>query len=92
MRMFASIAETPLPDNALLQRYVRSGDYTDCFSTRVDTVVSLPQYINAFYTTGIFKTERVILKWLVSRPSTDEDVRQLADASCDTFAAWSVQD
>ncbi len=48
--------------------------------------------MTAFYTTGVFKLERRILKWAVARPSTDEQARQLAAGAIDAFfAAWRVE-
>lgn len=90
--MFASINERALPDDALLQRYVDSGDYTDCFATDIDVAIGFPQFVEAFYTTAVFRVERLILKWLASRPSTDEEAADVAGGSSETFAAWSVQD
>ena len=88
--MFTLVDGTPLPENALLRRFVDSGDFTDCFVTRVDADVSFPNYVEAFYTTAIFKTERLILQWLFSLPSSDADARQLANGDLDDFAAWNV--
>jgi hypothetical protein len=48
--------------------------------------------VEAFYTTWLFKLERVILKVAVSRPSTDEQVKALMAGELDTFAAWYVED
>jgi hypothetical protein len=79
-----------LPDHALLQSYRKSGAYTDCYCTSVGHNVSQSDYVFAFYTTWLFKLERIILK-LVSRPSTDDDARRLADAEQDSFAAWTVE-
>jgi hypothetical protein len=53
--------------------------------------VSHEQYVTAFYTTAVFKLERVILKWAVRKPSTDEQARQLAAGALDGFAAWTVE-
>jgi len=47
--------------------------------------------VTAFYTTGLFRLERWILRLAVARPSTDEEARQLAYRERDTFAAWSVE-
>lgn len=80
-----------LPENALLQRYRESGAYTDCYFIDIDRGVSLADYIRAFYTTVPFKTERLILRWLVSKPSTDEDAGLLAEAKTERFAAWYVE-
>lgn len=86
----SSVAEATLPESALLRRFVDSGDYTDCFVTRVDTAVTFSAYVEAFYTTAVFKAERFILQWLVSRPSTDDDARAVARGEIDEFAAWRV--
>jgi len=45
----------------------------------------------AFYTTLVFKLERLILKLAVSRPSTDAQAKQLAAGSIDEFSAWHVE-
>ena len=84
------VAPCELPAGALLRRY-SDGSYTDCFATDIPTAVSQAQYVAAFYTTAVFKLERVILK-LASMPSTDAEARQLADGSRDAFAAWRVED
>lgn len=85
------IDSAPLPDDALLCRYLNRG-YTDCFLTEVAGRVELAQYVEAFYNTQVFRIERHILKWIASRPSTDADVLRLADGSADRFAAWTVED
>ncbi len=86
-----SIEPCPLPDEALLGKYVRSGAYTDCYRTETPGAVTHAQYVSAFYTTLIFKLERVILKWAVSKPSSDAQARELADGTIDKFAAWYVE-
>lgn len=88
--MVLSISESPLPDDTLLQRFADGGDYTDCFVTRVDAQITFPEYVEAFYTTAVFKAERLILKWAASRPSTDREAKQLANGEIDAFAAWTV--
>jgi hypothetical protein len=86
-----TIESSPLPDEALLGIYKRSGAYTDCYSTEISRAVTHTQFINAFYTTPIFKLERLIIKWAVSKPSSDAEVNLLAEGDVDTFAAWSVE-
>ena len=87
-----SIESCPLPDKALLRKYARSGAYTDCYRTEASGTVTHAQYVRAFYTTLIFKLERVVLKWTVSKPSSDAQVNRLADGTTDTFAAWHVEE
>ena len=86
------IEECALPKSALLQEYVRSGAYTDCFSTYILSNVSLAVFVEAFYTTWLFKLERFILRIAVSKPSTDDEARRLSNGELERFAAWYVED
>jgi hypothetical protein len=86
------IEKGPLPENALLLKYQRSGDFTDCYSTRLPVAVSHADYVAAFYTSWLFRLERLILRWAVARPSTDVEARQVADGDIDRFAAWTVEE
>lgn len=88
--MFA-VQRGELPAHALLQRFRDSGAYTDCYVAEIDREVSQAEYIRAFYTTLPFKTERLILKWAVSKPSTDEEAGLLAEGKSERFAAWYVE-
>lgn len=86
-----SVKACDLPPDALLNTYVQRGAYVDCYFTDVFGVVSHAQYVEAFYTSSLFKVERLILKTALSRPSTDLQARELAAGRLDTFAAWSVE-
>lgn len=78
-----------LPERALLREY-RHG-YVDCYVTEVPGEVSQAAFVEAFYTTPLFKVERAILRWLARRPSTDAEARKLAAGDGATFAAWRVE-
>ena len=78
------------PTTALTQRYRAAGAYGDCYFTDVERAVSLAEFVVAFYTSWLFRLERWILR-LVSRPSTDDEARQLALGEREHFAAWSVE-
>ena len=80
-----------LPADALLRRYVDTGAFTDCYAVDARGAVSFARYVEAFYTSAAFRAERVILKWLANRPSTDDDVRRLAAGEVEAFAAWTVE-
>ena len=80
-----------LPEEALTQRYRASGAYTDCFFTELARPVTHAEFVEAFYTTGLFKLERWILRLCVARPSSDAEARALARGERDSFAAWSVE-
>jgi hypothetical protein len=85
------VVRSDLPATALLRTCRDAGAYTDGYVIEVDGTVSLPVYIEAFYTTPLFKVERAILKWFVARPSSDSDARRLADGGTEIFAAWRVE-
>lgn len=82
---------TELPQHALLQRYRVQGDYTDCFAIDVPRQVTHAAFVEAFYTTAVFKLERLLLALLVSRPSRDAEARELAGGQRAQFSAWSVE-
>ena len=91
-----SAAMTPihrceLPRGALLRQYEHEGAYADCYATQVAWRVSHAEFVEAFYTTALFKAERLVLAWLVAKPSTDLEAGQLASGALDSFAAWHVE-
>lgn len=81
----------PLPEHALLRKYANGSGYTDCYITEIPTPVSHAAYVEAFYTTAVFKLERLLLAWFVSRPSSDAQARRLAAGELNAFAAWNVE-
>lgn len=86
------IKPCPSPGDALHQKYQRAGAYTDCFTTVIPGRVSHPEFVEAFYTSRVFKLERLILKWIVDKPSSDGEARELAAGVRDRFAAWTVEE
>lgn len=86
-----AVRRCELPASAILHRYSNSGGYTDCYVAEIARTVSHAEYVEAFYTTAVFKLERWILRLLVSRPSTDLEAQQLAHGYSSSFAAWSVE-
>ncbi len=87
-----SVQACELPQTSLLLRYDDGKAFADCYVTEVSGEVSQPAFVEAFYTTPLFKLERWMLRWLLSRPSTDIEAAQLAHGRIDTFAAWRVED
>jgi len=85
------IQSAPLPTHALLTKYADAGAYTDCFVSQVARTVSHAEFVEAFYTGGLFKVERLLLRVFISRPSTDLQARQLAADELNEFAAWRVE-
>ena len=87
-----SIHRSEFPPGALLKKYQGGGAYADCYVTQTARHVSHAEYVEAFYTAPLFKLERLLLAWLVSKPSTDAQASQLASGTHDSFAAWSVEE
>ena len=85
------IKPCPLPTHALLTKYANAGAYTDCFVTEIARTVSHAEFVEAFYTGGLFKVERFLLRVFISRPCTDLQARQLAAGELNEFAAWRVE-
>ncbi len=85
------IGKCQVPADTLLYQYSNNGSYADCYLTEVAKQISFPEYIFAFYTTPLFKLERLILSLAASKPSTDSQAQNLADGSSDQFAAWRVE-
>lgn len=79
------------PPDALLGKYVAAGAYTDCYRTEIAQSVRFEDYVEAFYTSAPFKAERLALRFLVAKPSSDAEARRLACGEADAFAAWSVE-
>jgi hypothetical protein len=74
-----------------LRKYHGTGAYTDCYATEIGRAVSQAEYIEAFYSTWVFKLERLLLAWFVSKPSTDLQASALASGELNSFAAWTVE-
>jgi hypothetical protein len=90
--MTNAIEVSSLPGNALLARYRDMlGAYTDCYSVGVEPEISAAQFIEAFYTTALFKCERFVLM-LIGRGCNDADIRALAAGQKNAFAAWTVEE
>lgn len=85
------IAPCAAPTGALLSRYRELDAYTDCYTTQVPWRVSHAQFVEAFYTTRVFRLERWLLTRFGFRPSTDIDARRLAAGEVQAYSAWTVE-
>lgn len=86
----SAIHARPLPPGSLLAQHSGASDYTDCYTIDVPHMVSLAQFITAFYNSAAFRPERWVLH-LIGKGSGGEDVRALAAGEVQNFAAWSVE-
>ena len=67
------------------------GYYTDCFSIEVSGDVDLSAYINAFYTTPLFRLERLMLCLTPKGRMRDADVVALSRGDTKDMAVWRVE-
>ncbi|GJL95518.1 MAG: hypothetical protein DHS20C05_19230 [Hyphococcus sp.] len=87
-----SITKSKLPLDAFLCSYAATeGCYTDCYSTDINHDIDLSEFVSTFYVTWLFKLERFILKYAVSKPSTDNEAHEVSNGQTDAFAAWTVE-
>lgn len=79
-----------LPESTLLHDLRCGGCFADCFTTTIPLAVTQAQFVEAFYTTPLFRAERLVLRFLAGRGSTNEQASELANGSRATFAVWHV--
>jgi hypothetical protein len=80
-----------VPPNSLLRAYQDGAGFADCYVTEVPGAVTQEAFIEAFYTSPLFKIERTMLQYLASRPASDADAKQLAGGKSRKFSAWRVE-
>ena len=86
-----SVQPCEVPLSSLLRPYKDGSGYADCYMAEVSGTVTQAAFIEAFYTSLLFKVERTILQYLASRPATDADAKQLAVGKATKFSAWRVE-
>ncbi len=86
-----SIKKCAVPPQALLSKYLVDGTYTDSYRTEIQGQIPFADYVFAFYTTTLFKTEAFILAHSIKRPSNDNQAKELANGARNDFAAWQVE-
>lgn len=84
------ITTGPVPDGSLLSRYRERRAYMDAYWLHVQSAPTLPDYVEAFYTTPLFGLERFVLN-VVGKPSSHAEARAMAQGKSDRFAAWTVE-
>ena len=87
----SSVQPCEVPQDSLLCRYKGGAGFADCYVIEVHKAVTQAAFVEAFYTSPLFKVERTLLKYLASSPATDDDVKMLAAGSATRFSAWSVE-
>lgn len=85
------VTEAPVPPASLLGRLAAErAAFADAYTLDLLRPVPLAAFVEAFYTTRLFKLER----WLIARtgrPCTDAEVRAVARGEDRRLAAWTVE-
>ncbi|WP_191601532.1 hypothetical protein [Marinomonas algicola] len=85
------LIEIELPEVALSARYRENGAFVDCYSVDVPKEISLEKYIQAFYTTPLFKIERTILSLATLKATSDKDAIRLSTNQTRHYSIWTVE-
>lgn len=90
-QVISHVTETAVPPDSLLGRLAAArGAFADAYTLSLPRAVSHADFVEAFYTTRLFKLERRLLA-LLGRPSSDAAARALARGEGQRFAAWTVE-
>jgi len=87
----ANVQRCEIPLSATLLTAQEQDAYADCYSTDIRGSVSLAEFVEAFYTTSLFKVERKLLAWFAGKPATDDDAARLGAGTASSFSAWKVE-
>ena len=83
--------DCPVPPDSLLDRFARSrGAFADAYVQALPRRVPLAEFVEAFYTTRLFKTERLLLAVLGKR-SSDAMARAVARGEGERIAVWTIE-
>ncbi|MFG6430206.1 hypothetical protein [Roseateles sp. LYH14W] len=83
--------ETPPPPGSLLARLAKERcAFADAYTLSFPRTVGLAEFVEAFYTTRLFKLERALLA-LFGKPSSDAMARAVARGEGQRIAVWTVQ-
>lgn len=83
--------QRPVPPDCLLDRLARSrGAFADAYALELPRAVTLAEFVEAFYTTRLFKVERALIS-LLGKPSSDAMARAVARGEGPRIAVWTVE-
>lgn len=83
--------DSPVPPDSLLDRLAQAkGAFADAYALRLPRRVPLAEFVEAFWTTRLFKIERVVLA-LLGKRSSDAMARAVARGEAERIAVWTVE-
>jgi hypothetical protein len=89
-----SVQPCPVPPQALLARYAApaAGGYADGYMMVVPGTVSLPAFVEAFYSSWAFRLELFVVGVVFGKAWSGAMAGRLARGETDGFSAWRVED
>lgn len=82
--------DTPPPTDSLLARLAEErAAFADAYTLKFPRAVTLAEFVEAFYTTRLFKVERALIA-LLGKPSSDAMARAVARGEGERLAVWTV--
>ncbi|RZL37704.1 MAG: hypothetical protein EOP35_07855 [Rubrivivax sp.] len=83
--------DAAVPPNSLLGRLAQQRSaFADAYTLSLPRAVSLADFVEAFYTTRLFKVERALIS-LLGKPSSDAMARAVARGEGSRIAVWTVE-
>lgn len=83
--------DCPVPPDSLLDRLARSRSaFADAYALRLPRAVPLAEFVEAFYTTRLFKLERAVLA-LLGKRSSNAMARAVARGEGERIAVWTTE-
>lgn len=80
-----------VPPDSLLNRFAQDHSaFADAYARHLPRAVSLAGFVEAFYTTRLFKAERALLA-LLGKRSSDAMARRVARGEGERLAVWTVE-
>jgi len=85
------VIASELPSHALSASYKEQGAFVDCYYIDIAKDVGLDNYIQAFYTTALFKVERSLLSLATFKRTKDDEAVKLSLGESDSYSIWTVE-
>ena len=93
MERFDRVRVADPPELSLIIPYESMpGFYIDCFAVDLPTHCSLEAFLKAFYTSWIFRLERLILRLALRVPTSSDDLSAMLSGASDKFAVWIIEE
>lgn len=89
--MMPKVFTTELPKSALSSSYKAQGAFVDCYYLDILQDISLDKYIQAFYTTPLFKLERSLLSLATFKRANDDGAVELSLGKSEHYSIWTVE-